>query len=82
MLDINYIEQNLDEVIKRLNMRNQQDYSADLKYAVEKNLKRKEILVKSEALKSKKNQLSKEIGILIKDKKLNNLNKLKLKLLV
>ncbi|MCK8461412.1 serine--tRNA ligase [Mycoplasma capricolum subsp. capricolum] len=81
MLDINYIEQNLDEVIQRLNKRNQQDYSDDLKYVVSKNLKRKEILVKSEALKSRKNQLSKEIGTLLKEKKVDQSEQAKMEVI-
>lgn len=76
MLDINYIEQNYDEVVKRLNMRNQQDYSSDLKFVIEKNKKRKELLSKVEKIKAEKNQLSKQVGVLVREKNKMKLNKL------
>lgn len=76
MLDINYIEQNYDEVVKRLNMRNQQDYSSDLKFVIEKNKKRKELLLKVEKIKAEKNQLSKQVGVFVREKNKMKLNKL------
>lgn len=77
MLDINYIEQNYDEVVKRLNMRNQQDYSSDLKFVIEKNKKRKELLLKVEKIKAEKNQLSKQVGVFVREKKQDEAEQIK-----
>jgi seryl-tRNA synthetase len=67
MLDINFIEDNLQEVITNLKKRNQ-DYTQELNFVVEKNKLRKEILMSVEKLKAEKNQISKAIGQLIAKK--------------
>ncbi|EOA07293.1 Serine-tRNA ligase [Mycoplasma yeatsii 13926] len=77
MLDINYIEQNYEQVVERLNMRNQQDYSSDLKFVIEKNKKRKELLLKVEKIKAEKNQLSKQVGVLVREKKQDEAEQIK-----
>ncbi|ATG97699.1 serine--tRNA ligase [Mesoplasma lactucae] len=76
MLDINYIEANFDEVAKRLNTRNG-NYTDDLKKCVDLNLKRKSIIMDVEKLKSDKNSLSKEIGSLVRDKKIAEADEIK-----
>jgi len=68
MLDINFIEANQKEVIKRLNSRNA-DYTTDIQKAVELNHQRKLILIDVEKLKSDRNNLSKTIGELVRAKK-------------
>ncbi|PPE05911.1 serine--tRNA ligase [Williamsoniiplasma lucivorax] len=79
MLDINFIEENQKDVEKRLNHRGN-DFSKDLKFVVEKNKRRKEILVEVEKLKATKNQLSKEIGFLIRDQKNGEIEQIKNKI--
>ncbi|AGJ91108.1 serine--tRNA ligase [Mycoplasma putrefaciens] len=66
MLDINYIEQNFEKVLEKLNMRNQQDYRNDLEFVVNQNKQRKELIIKVEKIKAEKNQLSKEIANLVR----------------
>lgn len=66
MLDIKYVIENLDEVIKRLNTRNG-DYSY-LKDLVKLDKRRKEIISENDELKNKRNTISKEIGIAKKNK--------------
>jgi seryl-tRNA synthetase len=76
MLDINYIEQNLELVTKRLNSRNH-NYTNDLSYVVQKNIKRKELLKKVEEIKAVKNTLSKQVGELIRNKNVEQANEIK-----
>jgi len=76
MLDINLIETEFDRVVKALNNRNQ-DYSEQLKKAIEKNQLRKNILGEVEKLKAEKNQLSKQIGELIVQKRLTEVEVIK-----
>ncbi|SYV94764.1 seryl-tRNA synthetase, partial [Mycoplasma putrefaciens] len=66
MLDINYIEQNFEKVLEKLNIRNQQDYRNDLEFVVNQNKQRKELIIKVEKIKAEKNQLSKEIANLVR----------------
>ncbi|KAF5295849.1 hypothetical protein FQA39_LY13022 [Lamprigera yunnana] len=77
MLDINYIEENKEKVIKQLNTRNSGDYSDLINEAIKLNVQRKETILKVESLKSEKNNLSKQIGILMKDKKMSEVEKIK-----
>lgn len=60
MLDVKYVIDHLDEVIERLNTRNG-DYSY-LRELPILDQKRREIIVRSEALKAERNAQSKEIG--------------------
>lgn len=60
MLDVKYVIDHLDEVIERLNTRTG-DYSY-LRELPSLDQKRREIIVKSEALKAERNAQSKEIG--------------------
>ncbi|WP_027063479.1 serine--tRNA ligase [Mesoplasma seiffertii] len=66
MIDINYVEQNLKEVTKRLNSRTQ-DYTNDLIFVVEKNTLRKQLLKQVEEVKFSKNLMSKEVGQLLRN---------------
>lgn len=67
MLDIKYIKENLEEVIERLNTRGS-DFSY-LKEVVLKDDKRRKLIAQVETLKKARNDQSKEIGSLIKEKK-------------
>ncbi len=67
MLDIKYIKENLNEVIERLNTRGS-DFSY-LKEVVKKDEQRRKLIHDVEHLKKLRNDQSKEIGQLIKDKK-------------
>ncbi|NLN51121.1 MAG: serine--tRNA ligase [Acholeplasmataceae bacterium] len=62
MLDIRYIRDNLEEVIKRLNTRGQ-DFTY-LKEVVAKDALRRELINKAQSLKNLRNVKSKEIGAL------------------
>ncbi len=67
MLDLKYVVENIDEVIKKLSTRNA-DFS-DLKTLVELNEKRRVLIMDAEAKKAYRNQASKKIGQLKRDKK-------------
>lgn len=60
MLDVKYVEENLEEVIKRLNTRNG-DYSY-LRELPVLDQKRKDLIKKGDALKSMRNEKSKLVG--------------------
>ncbi|WP_026389478.1 serine--tRNA ligase [[Acholeplasma] multilocale] len=77
MLDINYIEQNLEYVTAQLNKR-AGDYTEDLNFVVGKNKRRKELLLEVEKLKAEKNSLSKQVGELMRDKKVDEATTIKL----
>lgn len=66
MLDIKYVRENLEEVIERLNTRNG-DFSY-LRETVEKDEKRRILITEVEKLKKLRNETSKEIGILKRNK--------------
>jgi len=76
MLDINFIEANQKEVVKRLNSRNV-DYTSDVHKIVELNHQRKLILIDVEKLKSDRNNLSKTIGELVRAKKNDEVESIK-----
>ncbi len=60
MLDVKYVIENLDEVIERLSTRNDDfSYLRELPVLDEK---RKELIIKADALKANRNALSKQIG--------------------
>ncbi|TYB31785.1 MAG: serine--tRNA ligase [Candidatus Mcinerneyibacterium aminivorans] len=61
MLDIEFVEKNKDEVIKRLNKRGE-DYNSEIKQILELNKKRKKIINEANQLKHKKNKISEKIG--------------------
>ena len=67
MLDIRYVKENLNEVIKKLNTRGG-DFSY-LKETIKQDDKRRELITLVEKLKQERNQTSKDIGKLIKDGK-------------
>lgn len=67
MLDLKYIVDNIDEVIERLNTRNG-DFSY-LNELVKLSNERRDVINEVEAKKAFRNQKSKEIGILKRDKK-------------
>lgn len=66
MLDIKEIKENLTSVIERLNTRGA-DFSY-LKETVSQDEERRKLISEAEKLKNTRNQLSKEIGLLIKNK--------------
>ena len=61
MLDIKYVRENLEEVIKRLNTRNG-DYSY-LREIPTLDKKRRDLIVEGDTLKAKRNEQSKLIGV-------------------
>ena len=67
MLDVKYVIDHLDEVIERLGTRND-DYSY-LKELPKLDSRRRELILKADALKANRNTLSKQIGRLKADKK-------------
>ena len=67
MLDIKFIKDNLNETIERLQTRGG-DFSY-LRETVKKDASRRELIAEVEKLKSERNQKSKEIGVLTKNKK-------------
>ena len=76
MLQVNFIKENLSKVIESLKKRNK-DYSSDLKKIIDFNESRKKQQTKLDAQLSAVNNLSKQIGELFKNGKINEANKLK-----
>ncbi|ATQ35182.1 seryl-tRNA synthetase [Mesoplasma entomophilum] len=76
MLDINFIESNLVKVKEQLNKRSG-EYTLILDEAVELNIQRKSILKEVENLKANKNNLSKQVGELMRNKQVEEANKIK-----
>ncbi|MFA6827773.1 MAG: serine--tRNA ligase, partial [Bacilli bacterium] len=66
MLDIKLLRENLEEVIKRLNTRNG-DFSY-LRETVFNDEKRRELITEVEKMKKTRNEKSKEIGVLKRNK--------------
>ena len=67
MLDLKYVVENIDNVIKRLNTRND-DYSF-LYELVELDKKRKTLIIDVEILKAKRNEVSKNVGLYKRENK-------------
>ena len=67
MLDLEYVVKNIDEVVKKLNTRND-DFSY-LKELVSLSKERKELILKGDDFKAKKNKISQEIGVLKREGK-------------
>lgn len=61
MLDMQRIRTEKDEIIKRLNQRNE-DFTERIETVLKADLKRREVLQKVEQLKMERNQLSKSVG--------------------
>ncbi|ATZ17612.1 serine--tRNA ligase [Mesoplasma melaleucae] len=76
MLDINFIENNLTKVKEQLNKRSE-NYAVMFDEVVELNLQRKAILKEVETLKANKNNLSKQVGELMRNKQIDEANKIK-----
>ncbi len=76
MLRVNFIKENLSKVIDSLKKRNK-DYSSDLKKIIDLNESRKKQQTKLDALLSEVNNLSKQIGELFKNGKVNEASELK-----
>ncbi len=66
MLDLKFVVENIDDVIKKLETR-QADFSY-LRALVDLQDKRKEIIQEGESLKAKRNEASKQIGVLKRNK--------------
>lgn len=80
MLDVNYLEANTEEAIKRLNSRGS-DYRSLVEKIIHLNQARKINLAKVEHFRAQKNQLTREISQIIyenKDKSLIEVTKLKI----
>lgn len=80
VLDLNYLKQNFDYIKDQLNKR-PEDYSDKLISLLELGEKRKSLIIDVEKLKARKNKLSKLIADLIKDKKVENIEKTKVEIL-
>ena len=76
MLQVDFIKENFSKVIDSLKKRNK-DYSSDLKKIVDFNENRKKQQTKLDALLSEVNNLSKQIGELFKNGKVEEANELK-----
>lgn len=76
MLQVDFIKENFSKVIDSLKKRNK-DYSSDLKKIIDFNENRKKQQTKLDALLSEVNNLSKQIGELFKNDKVEEANELK-----
>ena len=76
MLQVDFIKENFSKVIDSLKKRNK-DYSSDLKKIIDFNENRKKQQTKLDALLSDVNNLSKQIGELFKNGKIEEANELK-----
>lgn len=76
MLDINFIENNLTKVKKQLSKRSD-NYTLIVDEAVKLNLQRKAILKEVESLKANKNNLSKQVCELMRNKEIEKANEFK-----
>ena len=76
MLQVEFIKDNFSKVIDSLKKRNK-DYSSDLKKIIDLNESRKKQQAKLDTLLSKVNTLSKQIGELFKNGKVDEANELK-----
>ena len=76
MLQVDFIKENFSKVIDSLKKRNK-DYSSDLKKIIDFNENRKKQQTNLDTLLSKVNTLSKQIGELFKNGKVDEANKLK-----
>ena len=76
MLQVDFIKENFSKVIDSLKKRNK-DYSSDLKKIIDFNENRKKQQTKLDALLSEANNLSKQIGELFKNGKVEEANELK-----
>jgi len=76
MLQVDFIKENFSKVIDSLKKRNK-DYSSDLKKIIDFNENRKNQKTKLDALLSEVNNLSKQIGELFKNGKVEEANELK-----
>ena len=76
MLRVDFIKDNFSKVIDSLKKRNK-DYSSDLKKIIDFNESRKKQQTKLDTLLSEVNNLSKQIGKLFKNGKVDEANELK-----
>ena len=76
MLQVDFIKDNFSKVIDSLKKRNK-DYSSDLKKIIDFNESRKKQQIKLDTLLSEVNTLSKQIGELFKNGKVDEANELK-----
>ena len=76
MLQVDFIKENFAKVIDSLKKRNK-DYSSDLKKIIDFNESRKKRQIKLDTLLSEVNNLSKQIGELFKNGKVDEANELK-----
>lgn len=77
MLQINYIRENKDEVLKRLAIKNFKDAESIINSVTEKDSERKNIQKQNDDLKAEANRLAKQIGELMKSGKKEEAEKIK-----
>jgi len=69
MLQLNYIRENKDEVLKRLAIKNFKDAEAIINSVIEKDLERRHVQKSTDNIKAEANQIAKQIGELMKSGK-------------
>jgi len=79
MLQLNYIRENKDEVLKRLSIKNFKDAETIINAVLAKDVERRNIQKESDNIKAESNQIAKQIGELMKTGKKEEAEKVKLK---
>lgn len=79
MLQLNYIRDNKDEVLKRLAIKNFKDAEAIINQVLEKDTQRRNIQKSTDDVKAEANQIAKQIGELMKSGKKEEAEKVKVK---
>lgn len=77
MLQVNYIRENFNQACKGLEKRNLQNAEALLQQVIDKDDRRKQVQLDRDNLKAESNTISKEIGILMKNGKKEEAEKIK-----
>ncbi len=79
MLQVNYIRDNKDEVLKRLAIKNFKDADTIITKVIELDAKRRAVQKETEAVKAEANQLAKQVGDLMKSGKKEEADKIKMR---
>ena len=69
MLQLNYIRENKEEVLKRLAIKNFKDAETIISQVLEKDAARRNVQKENDQVKAESNQLAKQIGDLMKSGK-------------
>lgn len=79
MLQLNYIRDNKDEVLKRLAIKNFKDAETIINQVLEKDIQRRNVQKATDDVKAEANQIAKQIGELMKSGKKDEAEKIKVK---